>query len=182
MIGAAAAIQTPLKQVKAFRKEEAFNNWHRLKIKLLTIVRMLGVLRYSDDKTGGMTGKPKSEKRKSSFELIREASVRIRENAKDTVDEVKKAAKNKATRWAKKVRGGSAGIAPAFTLRQCLWTFVGVVTTHTMLSRLNLWIMNKSDEEFSLILAPLGTFLFEWYPCIVVCQSLNIFLLNSTVR
>ena len=119
---------------------------------------MLGVLRYSDNKTGGMTGKPKLEKRKSSFELIREASVRIRENAKDTVDEVKEAAKNKATRWAKKVRGGSAGIAPAFTLRQCLWTFVGVVTTHTMLSRLNLWIMNESDKEFSLILAPLGTF------------------------
>ena len=156
LIGAAAAIQDPIERVLAFRKEEAFNNWHRLKIKLLTIVRMLGVLRYTNENSGGLSSdRPKLEK-KSSIAMLREASARFRENAKETAEEVKEAAKNKATRWGKKVRGGSAGIAPAFTWRQCLWTFVGVVTTHTILSRINLLIMTESDKEFNLILAPLG--------------------------
>ena len=109
LIGAAAAIQSPLKQIKAFRREEAFNNWHRMKIKLLTIVRMLGCVKYSDSKSGGgLDGKPKME-RKSSIAMLREASAKFRENAKEAVEQAKESAKNKATRWGKKVRGGSAG-------------------------------------------------------------------------
>ena len=157
LIGAAAAIQTPLKQIKAFRREEAFNNWHRMKIKLLTIVRMLGCVHYSESKKGGGLGgdKPRLEK-KSSMAMLREASARFKENAKETIEEAKESAKNKATRWGKKVRGGSAGIPPSFTMRQCSWTFLGVILTHTMLSRFNLWINEESGGDLSLILAPLG--------------------------
>ena len=184
MIGAAAAIQTPLKQVKAFRKEEAFNNWHRLKIKLLTIVRMLGVLRYSDDKKGGgISDKPKLEKRKSSVQLLREASVRLRENAKETAEEVKEAAKKKATRWGKKVRGGSAGIPPSFTWVQCFWTFVGVITTHTILSRINLLIETESEGDLSLILAPLGKSHYSYtqgFYHIILCPFIS--LLNMYLQ
>lgn len=157
LIGAAAAIQTPLKQIKAFRREEAFNNWHRMKIKLLTIVRMLGCVRYSESKSGGGMGgdRPKMQ-RKSSIAMLREASVRLKENAKETYEVAKEGAKNKATRWAKKVQGGSAGIPPAFSWRQCAWTFIGVIVTHTILSRINLLIKKESGGDLSLILAPLG--------------------------
>ena len=75
-----------------------------------------------------------------------------------SLEPIFESAKNKATRWYKKVHGGSAGIPPAFTLRQCLWTFIGVIITHTILSRINLLVKTESDGDLSLILAPLGKF------------------------
>lgn len=129
-----------------------------MKIKLLTIVRFGGTLRKDAKAGGGMvSSRPKME-RKLSIAKMREASARIRNDAKATINEAKESAKNKATRWYKKVHGGSAGIPPAFTLRQCLWTFIGVIVTHTILSRINLLIKTESDGDLSLILAPLGKF------------------------
>mmetsp|Transcript_17366 Transcript_17366/g.28529 ORF Transcript_17366/g.28529 Transcript_17366/m.28529 type:complete len:566 (+) Transcript_17366:232-1929(+) len=157
LIGAAAAIQTPLKQIKDWRREEAFNNWHRMKIKLLTIVRMLGCVRYSESRKGGSMGGDRAKlQRKSSIAMLREASAKFKENAKETIEVAKEGAKNKATRWAKKIRGGSAGIPPSFTWRQCAWTFTGVILTHTLLSWFNLWIKQESGGDLALILAPLG--------------------------
>ena len=145
---------------------------------------MLGVLRYSDDKKGGgISDKPKLEKRKSSVQLLREASVRLRENAKETAEEVKEAAKNKATRWGKKVRGGSAGIPPSFTWVQCFWTFVGVITTHTILSRINLLIGTESEGDLSLILAPLGKSHYSYtqgFYHIILCPFIS--LLNMYLQ
>lgn len=157
LIGAAAAIQSPLMQIKAFRREEAFNNWHRMKIKLLTIVRMLGCVRYSEEKKGGGIGGEKQKlERRSSIAMLKEASAKFKENAKETIELAKEGAKNKATRWGKKVRGGSAGIPPAFTWRQCAWSFTGVILTHAILSRFGLWIKQQSSGDLSLVLAPLG--------------------------
>lgn len=48
------------------------------------------------------------------------------------------------------------GVPPSFTWTQTLWTFVGVLVTHTILSRLNYFIVTESADKLSLVLAPLG--------------------------
>ena len=147
-----------MEQIKSFRKEGAKQNWRKLRIKVLTVVRFGGCLRNAvkDSSTDNQKKKKTSMKRRSSIARLSEASVRLRNNTKETLNEAKEAAKNKATRWGKKVRGGSAGIPPSFTWLQCFWTFVGVITTHTILSRINLLIGTESGGDLSLILAPLG--------------------------
>jgi len=160
LIGSAAEMQTPLEAAQDFREELTNKNWRSLKVKMQAIVRFGGALRRRSDNGEALTSS-KGEtnnmstrtKRRSS---IIQASIYIRDNAKETAKEAKEAAKNKATRWGKKIQGGGAGIPPAFTWRQCLWTFIGVMTTHTILSRINLLIMTESDKELALILAPLG--------------------------
>ena len=149
-----------MEQIKSFRKEEAQENWRKLRIKVLTVVRFGGCLRNAlkvvDSTTNQKKQKKASMRRRSSIARLSEASVRLRNNTKETLNEAKEAAKNKATRWGKKVRGGSAGIPPSFTWVQCFWSFLGVITTHTILSRINLLIGTESEGDLSLILAPLG--------------------------
>ena len=149
-----------MEQIKSFRKGEAQQNWRKLRIKVLTVVRFGGCLRNAvkvEDSTNNQKKQKKaSTRRRSSIARLSEASVRLRNNTKETLNEAKEAAKNKATRWGKKVRGGSAGIPPSFTWVQCFWTFLGVITTHTILSRINLLIETESEGDLSLILAPLG--------------------------
>ena len=155
-MGTVAEIQAPLEKVESFRKEAALQNWRRLKIKILSIVRFRGCLSKAvQDSTANSEAKKKtySKRRSSSFS---ELSARIRHNTKETIAEVKEGAKNKAARWGKKVRGGSAGIPPSFTWRQVAWTFIGVITTHSILSRISLLISTESD--FQLALAPFGTY------------------------
>lgn len=159
-------MQAPLEQVQDFREEVTKQNWHRLKVKMQAIVRFSGALclRSTKVKVDGSTSTSEANNkgmRTRKRSSIVDASVRIRENAKETLTEAKEGAKNKATRWGNKIQGGSsAGIPPAFTWRQCFWTFVGVATTHTILSRINLLIKTESDEKFALILAPLGMFFY----------------------
>lgn len=162
LIGSSAEMQVPLEAAQDFREELKNKNWRRLKVKMQAIVRFGGALRRRSDNEEALTSskgetdnKSMRSRRRSS---IVQASINIRDNAKETAEEVKEAAKNKVTRWGKKIQGGSAGIPPAFTWRQCLWTFIGVMTTHTILSRINLLIMTESDKELALILAPLGMF------------------------
>ncbi len=156
LIGAAAAIQTPKEEVKQFREEVRHNNWHHAKVKTMAIVRFGGALRREgkqQDTAPAARKKPKMVRSRSSIVRLREASHRI---AKATIVEAKEGAKNRVSRWAKKLQGGSAGIPPAFTFRQSLWTFIGVMTTHTILSRINLLVQTESDGDLSLVLAPLG--------------------------
>lgn len=156
LIAAAAAIQDPMEQVKEFREEVSYQNWHKMKIKILTMVRFGGTLRRTAKKQTGMTSsRPKVGKR-SSIARLHEKSSRLRNDTKATLNEVKESAKNRVSRWLKKVQGGSAGIPPSFSYRQCLWTFIGVMTTHTILSRINLLIQTESDGDLDLILAPIG--------------------------
>jgi len=163
LIGSAAEMQTPLEAAQDFREELTNKNWRRLKVKMQAIVRFGGALRRRSD-NGEALNSSKGETNNMSMRTKRrssiiQASIYIRDNAKESLVEAKEGAKNKATRWGKKIRGGGAGIPPAFTWRQCLWTFIGVMTTHTILSRINLLIMTESDKELALILAPLGMFL-----------------------
>ena len=158
-------MQAPLEQIQDFREEVTEQNWRRLKVKMQAIVRFSGALRLRSTKVDGLNNSTSEANNKSMSTRKRssivDVSVRIRENAKETLTEAKEGAKNKATRWGKKIQGGSsAGIPPAFTWRQCFWTFMGVATTHTILSRINLLIKTESDEKFALILAPLGMFFY----------------------
>ena len=175
LIGSAAEIQSPLEAAQDFREELTNKNWRRLKVKMQAIVRFGGALRRRSDNAEALTSS-KGEANNMSMRTKRrssiiQASIYIRDNAKETAEEVKEAAKNKVTRWGKKIQGGGAGIPPSFTWRQCLWTFIGVMTTHTILSRINLLIMTESDKELALILAPLGMFL-------VCCMSFLIRLVS----
>ena len=144
-------------QIKEFREKVSYDNWHRMKIKLLTIVRFMGTLRWEEKRQAGMVDDSSSKlKRKPILEKFREASVRFKKDSKKTIIEVKDSAQMKLSRWGKKVQGGSAGIPPSFGWDQTLWTFIGVMTTHTILSRVNLLVKTESDQQLSLILAPLG--------------------------
>lgn len=156
LIGAAAAIQDPIKQSKAFREEVSYQNWQRMKIKLLTIVRFGGLLRRTAKEQSDMTSKPDATTSKSLILHLRETASRMQNDAKETLNDAKDIAQSKSTRWFKKIRGGSAGIPPRFSYNQCLWTFAGVMTTHTILSRINLLIKTESGDDLSLVLAPLG--------------------------
>ena len=183
MIGAAAAIEGPMNAVKAFREEVSYQNWHRIKMKVLTIMRVGGVLRRAEKghNDNANDAPPKLKRSGSSFAQFREASAQFRGDAKATLNEAKNTLKSRLARWTKKIQGescihtnqntdankftiivciissgGSAGIPPSFTYRQCLLTFIGVMITHTILSRINQLIKTESDGELSLILAPLG--------------------------
>ena len=109
LIGAAAAIQAPLKQIKAYRHELAQQNWHRLKIKVLTIIRFGGCLRQKADdnatkveEEANMRG---SMNKRMSFASIRALTTSYREDAKGVILEAKNSAKMKITRWTKKIQG-----------------------------------------------------------------------------
>lgn len=156
-----------MKQAKQFREEVSYQNWHRLKVKILTVMRFGGCLRKAmEDNASKKADKLDRPSRKmgrmSSISSFREATRSFRKSARDVIVEAKDGARAKAERWAVKVRGGGAGIPPSFTYRQCMWTFLGVIITHTVLSRINLLIQEESDGDLSLVLAPLG----EIFVCI----------------
>ncbi|KAL7472238.1 hypothetical protein ACHAXS_012566 [Conticribra weissflogii] len=152
-IGAAAALKEPLEGAKAFQEKVNYENWHRMKIKLLTIVRFGGSLRNNSNGDGlRIEGRQKMIRRKSSFEH----ALAMKENFKEFTQEAKDGMKSKLARWWVKVRGGNADIPPSFTLRQAMWTFFGVVITHFLLSRLNYFISVESRGDLDLVLPPLG--------------------------
>ena len=168
MIGAAAAIQGPTEQIKAFREEVSYGNWHRIKVKLLTTVRLGGTLRKTAKEQACIPSIPEL-KRKSSMAV---ATVHFFEGAKEIMNAAKSIVKNKSSRWLKKIQGGSTGIPPSHSYRVCLWTFIGVITTHTILSRLNLFIKTESNGDLDLILAPLGKCSAQLY---FICFKLMLF-------
>ena len=158
LLGSVAAIRAPLDQQKEFRKLEAYNNWHRLKIKLLTIVWFGGATKKMPEgqKQTGLGKDDAKMDRRSSLQRLQEASARLRTDFKHTVSEVKDSVRSKATRWAKKCQGGNAGIPPSFTWSATMWSFAGILITHLVLSGINVLIGKLSDGDLSLILAPLG--------------------------
>lgn len=87
---------------------------------------------------------------------VYESASRLRHDAKATLTEAKDGVKSRAARWLQKASGGGAAIPPSFTNSQTLWTFLGVMITHTILSRINLLVKTESDGDLSLVLAPLG--------------------------
>ena len=90
-----------MEQIKSFRKDEAKRNWRKLKIKILTVVRFGGYLRHAVEDSSTDTDNQKKErtniKRRSSIARLSEASVRLRNNTKETLNEAKEAAKKGAS-------------------------------------------------------------------------------------
>lgn len=158
LLGSVAAIRTPLDQQKEFRRLEAYNNWHRLKIKLLAVVWFGGATKKMPEgkKQTGLGKDDEKMDRRSSLQRLQDASARLRTDFKQTVSEVKDSVRSKATRWAKKCQGGNAGIPPSFTWTATMWSFAGILITHLVLSGINVMIGKLSDGDLSLILAPLG--------------------------
>mmetsp|Transcript_14784 Transcript_14784/g.30283 ORF Transcript_14784/g.30283 Transcript_14784/m.30283 type:complete len:554 (+) Transcript_14784:423-2084(+) len=160
MIGAAAAFRPAQEASEAYLQEKSHQTWRRVKIKILTIMRFGGSLRAK--KNGGPQASSgddkKNGKRRSTFAKVHELSVRVRKDFKKTAIQAKDDLETKANRWVSKMHGGNAGIPPSFTWTQTLWSFVGVLVTHTILSRLNSFIMMETADttKLSLVLAPLG--------------------------
>lgn len=121
----------------------------------MTVVRLGGSLRQPAKEPTDVAEVDHVPRRSTISQFI-ETSYRDGIEVMKLLGQVKEGLQSRSTRWCKKVRGGSAGIPPSFSIRQCLWTFVGVMTTHTILSRINLLIDMESEGELSLILAPLG--------------------------
>lgn len=157
LLGSAAALQTPLVQQKEFRKIEAYNNWHRLKIKLLTIVWFGGANKGMS--TAKVESKPDGRAKmegKSSLVKLAEASAQLRTDFKKAVIETRDSAKAKLVRWGKKCQGGNASLPPAFTWSAALWSFFGILITHLILSGINVYVGKLSEGDLKLVLAPLG--------------------------
>ncbi|KAL7534354.1 hypothetical protein ACHAWF_007021 [Thalassiosira exigua] len=134
MIGAAAAIQGPTRDIERFREQVSRHNWRRLKIKILSTLRFGGSLRkkqQQDDLEEASVGSSKTWASTSLSKFL-ETGASYRQDAGAMLREARAGVGNKLSRWGKKVRGGGAGIPPAFGYTQCLWTFVGVMTTHTI--------------------------------------------------
>jgi len=161
LIGAAAAFRLSQKESNTFLKEITDQNWHKVKTKILTVMRFGGGLREKKRNDGAQAtlrdGK-QNRRRRSSLARLHEKSVQLRSDFKVTALQAKDDLQTKAHRWATKMHGGNAGIPPSFTWTQTLWSFVGVLATHSILSRLNYFIMTETADtsQLSLILAPLG--------------------------
>ena len=170
-----------MEEIEAYRKEIAKQNWRRIRAKILAVVRFGGTLRRTGkEQNNTESNTARTTPRKGS--ILRRAST-FHIEAKETFNEAQDTIKSRLTRWTKKMRGlliflyhinclwmpffsltrvlvccigGNAGIPPSFTYRQCMWTFIGVMTTHTLLSLINQVVKVESDNELSLVLAPLG--------------------------
>mmetsp|Transcript_25429 Transcript_25429/g.39931 ORF Transcript_25429/g.39931 Transcript_25429/m.39931 type:complete len:564 (-) Transcript_25429:73-1764(-) len=160
LIGAAAAFRAPQKESNTFLKENAHQTWRRVRTKVLTIMRFGGTLRAKkkDGAHNSLKGSKQERTKKSTLARIHEVSVRLRTDFKKTATQAKDDLQAKANRWVTKMHGGNAGIPPSFTWTQTLWSFIGVLITHTILSRLNYFIMRETADtsKLSLVLAPLG--------------------------
>ena len=109
MIGAAAAIEGPMNAAKAFREEVSYQNWHRMKMKVLTVIHFGGTLRRAEKghNDNANDAPPKLKRSGSSFAQFREASAQFRSDAKATLNEAKNTLKSRLARWTKKIQGKS---------------------------------------------------------------------------
>jgi len=91
--------------------------------------------------------------REESFKILSEATARLKSDVKRGVVDIQHQSKVKTIKWWNKVQGGHAEIPPPFNATQCLWTFMGVFSTHAVLSKLCYFI---AKGEYRLVLGPLG--------------------------
>lgn len=183
LIGAAAAFRLSQEESNTYLKKATHENWLRVRTKILTVMRFGGGLRAKkrNDVAQASLSSGKRSRRRSSLVRLHEKSVELRSNFKATALKAKDNAHTKANRWVAKMHGGNAGetllnfihlvsfkythsldlvqgIPPSFTWTQTIWSFFGVLATHSILSRLNYFIMTETADtsKLSLVLAPLG--------------------------
>eukprot|EP01082_Thalassiosira_pseudonana_P001003 g998.t1.2.5e174188 g998 g998.t1 contig10:1155753-1157611(-) len=175
-IASAASIQTPIEVSAAIRSSLPKDNWKRLRIKILAVLRLQRpLMRRRKRRSSSSPPSPNLKRvgsfiiqmqrmgsfaselnRERSFQMLRDASIRARKDIAIKVVKTQFAAKAKGMKVLIKMKGGDASLPPAFNFTQCYWTFVGVLITHVLLSRLDLFIVNKTNGEYSLVIAPLG--------------------------
>mmetsp|Transcript_32355 Transcript_32355/g.64993 ORF Transcript_32355/g.64993 Transcript_32355/m.64993 type:complete len:220 (+) Transcript_32355:1-660(+) len=88
--------------------------------------------------------------------MMCEVTTRVKKDIATSVNDAQYALKARGMKWWRKIHGGNAGIPPPFNLIQCVWTFIGSMTTHAILSWMNEAIAARSAGELTLIFAPLG--------------------------
>lgn len=176
-IGSSVAVQEPIKEAGEKKNRRPLDNWNRIKLKVLAIVRFQRPLLRKRRRRGrSNSASPDMRRvgsfhiglqrvgsfvaigmnREKSFKILREATTRMKKDITATVVDTKYIAKSRSMKWWAKVKGGDAGIPPAFNFVQCMWTFIGSIITHAILSRLNEYVSTQTGGELFLIFAPLG--------------------------
>lgn len=164
-IGAAAALQHPIKMAVDANRNQPHHNWRMLKVKILAVVRFqrpLFVRRTSHNlrkRVGSFANtlnRIKSFNRQQSFQLLSDAAVDIKINVTKAVVDVHYAAKTSQMKWLSKLKGGNASIPPPMPFIQCLWTFVGIACTIIILGHLDQSITEKTSGRLSLVMPPIG--------------------------
>ena len=113
-IGTAAAIQQEMEEVKAYRKQIAYQNWRRVRAKILAVVRFRGTLRRINDgqriDLSSISGTAATSlKRMPTLEPLRE-----------TLNGAHNTAKSRLIRWTKKIQGKHAVKSILDTETTCL--------------------------------------------------------------
>ncbi|KAL7456513.1 hypothetical protein ACHAWC_009335, partial [Mediolabrus comicus] len=174
-IGAVAALQLPLQNAQVLQKNRPVTNWRILRAKILTIIafqrpirakRKRGRSRSSSGSWGSQLRRADSFtmglKKIGSFAMNREESLRFLSNAttklksdmRKSVADIQHISKTKSMKWWTKIQGGHASIPPSFNINQCMWTFAGVYSTHTILEKLDAVLATVTP--YTLVIGPLG--------------------------
>mmetsp|Transcript_26092 Transcript_26092/g.54952 ORF Transcript_26092/g.54952 Transcript_26092/m.54952 type:complete len:709 (-) Transcript_26092:56-2182(-) len=176
LIGASVAVHEPLREAELMKSVRPVQNWRRLRTKIMAFIRFqrplmkkrrrdrsnsfspqmrrsnsfhLGLRKVRSFVAGGM-------RREMSFRMMCEVTTRVKKDIATSVNDAQYALKARGMKWWRKIHGGNAGIPPPFNLIQCVWTFIGSMTTHAILSWMNEAIAARSAGELTLIFAPLG--------------------------
>ncbi|KAL7535602.1 hypothetical protein ACHAXR_006595 [Thalassiosira sp. AJA248-18] len=171
-IGSAAAIHNPIQNAILAKNRRPISNWKRLRVKIMAVIKFQRPCIRRRSRSGSF-GSPSMRRvdsfklgmrrvasfamnREDSLKILSDATSRLKKDIEKTVIDVQYASKAKGMKWWQKVQGGHAMTPPAFNIQQCMWTFVGVGSTHTMLSWLDSFIVSKSAGKYQLVLGPLG--------------------------
>lgn len=170
-IGSAVAMQNPMKKAKLRKSRQPVENWKRLRVKILAVVRFHRPLYVRRRRSNSSSPKMRrvesfnlairrvasfAMNRENSFKVLSQATTRLKRGIQKSVEDVQYTSKAKGMKWWSKVKGGHAKNPPAFNTLQCMWTFFGVWTTHSILTGVDYLIVNKSAGEYALLLGPLG--------------------------
>lgn len=171
-IGSAAAVQAPLQNARLLRTRRPISNWKILRVKILAVIkfqRPIFVRRRGRSRSWGSPTLQRSDSfklikraasiamvdREQSFKILSEATAQLKRDVKKGVVDVQYQTKVKTIKWWKKMQGGHASIPPPFNNIQAAWTFVGVFSTHTVLSTICSFFQ-RGEYSYRLAIGPLG--------------------------
>lgn len=160
LIGAAAAATSPLEKTARYRSRVRDENWRRLKAGIGKLIlkrtsmengeSCKGVFCIDAGEFGEEAGKNGKEKLKSkSYVADTMMGILMKPLVALGID-------GKLKRWTIKVRGGSAAMPPTYTWTQTGWTLIGILVTILILSKISWMLVEQTDGEYALMMAPLG--------------------------
>jgi hypothetical protein len=92
--------------------------------------------------------------REESLRFLSEATTKLKSDMRKSVADIQHISKTKSMKWWTKIQGGHASIPPSFNINQCMWTFAGVYSTHTILEKLDAVLATVTP--YTLVIGPLG--------------------------